>query len=244
MVACEPDSVLEEIIGALRDALEAFGPYPAGLAGGPDRVAGTAFFPGGDGVIKPRPPDTIPEILVVGHDFGSLQYLAECVRRGEERLSQPTWRGLLSRVNAAGIDPMRCLFTNALMGFRSEGRNVGACPALRDREYLSRCQALLLRQIEIVRPRAIIALGTGVPAMLAAISADLAPWSRAATLAAIDRAGALVEGARFGEHRANVGVLTHPSYARLNAGRRRYRSREGIELRGEAAEVALLRDAA
>jgi hypothetical protein len=234
---------LDHIIRSMRTALQNFGLYPESLSAGSGSISGTAFFPGGDGVLYPRAGDIVPDILVVGHDFGSLSYFADCVRRREERMAQATWRGLLDRFVASGIDPQRGLFTNAFVGFRQLGGNVGSFPARFDRDYVERCRQLLLRQVELVRPMAIIALGTAVPSFLAPLSPQLRPWSKATTLPALDRAGALVRGARFGDSCANVCVLVHPSYARLNVGRRSYRDRSGTVSTGAEAEVSMLREA-
>ena len=233
--------MVAELVATMRSDLSTFGPLPDILGAGMGRIPGTAFFPGGDGLVHPRTSARIPDILVIGHDFGTLAYLDACIVAGEERLSQPTWRGILSRLDAAEIDPQSCLFTNAFVGYRKTGGNTDDFPARADGEYECRCRAFLARQIDLLRPKAIIALGKHVPSFLAALSADL-PWSTTRTFAQIDRVGPLVCRARFGDHRASVCALVHPSFAHLNVGRRRCRDRNGAELVGVEAELAMLRD--
>ena len=224
----------------MRADLAKFGSLPDSLDWGHGRIPGTGFFPGGDGLVRPRTGMAIPDVLIIGQDFGTLAYFNECIERGEELLSQPTWRGILSRLDDAKIDRQRCLFTNAFVGYRKTGRNDGAFPARTIDDYVDRCQTLIARQIGLLRPRAIVALGRYVPSFLSALSPDL-PWGGAFTFKRIDERRPLAR-AMFGEHRATVCALVHPSRGRLNARNRRYVSRDGVEHHGIDAEVAMLRD--
>ncbi len=230
-----------DLVTTMRTAYSAFGPFPDGLSAGSGRIVGTAFFPGGDGLIYPRSSDLFPDILIVGHDFGTLGYLGACIAAGEERVTQPTWRGLLARLAAAKIEPQRCLFTNAFLGYRISGGNTDVFPARSDRDYIGRCRDFLGRQIDLVRPRAVVTLGKHVPSFLSALSPDL-PWSSARNFAQIDRVGPIVANANFDGRRASVCALVHPSYGHLNVVRRRYRGRNAVEHIGVEAEVAMLRD--
>jgi uracil-DNA glycosylase len=234
---------INDIVRAMRCALEEFGILPESLTQGSGRIPGTAFFPGGDGLVLPRVNEEVPDVLVVGHDFGTLAYFGECIGRGEERLTQATWKGISSRLEDAKIDRQRCMFTNAFVGYRKTGRNADSFPARCDRDYVGRCRRLLALQIDLLQPRVIVALGKYLPSFLAPLSADLKKWSAAQEFAALDRVGALVVDATFSGHSANVGVLVHPSFGRLNVGRRRYVAIDGTEHVGSDAEVAILRDA-
>lgn len=235
-------SSVASLIASMRDALAEFGTLPESLSAGSGRIPGTAFFPGGDGLVRPRVNEDRPDVLIVGHDFGTLTYFGSCIVAGEDRTTQATWRGILARLAAASVDPQRCLFSNAFVGYRKAGGNTDDFPARMDREYLRRCRAFMERQIDALRPRAIVALGKHVPWFLAGISRDL-PWISAREFAEIDRLGPFVSGASFGEHHANVCVLVHPSFGLLNVGRRRYVDARGEAHAGVEAEVALLRDA-
>lgn len=224
----------------MRSDLANFGSLPDSLDWGHARIPGTGFFPGGDGLVLPRAGMAIPDVLIIGHDFGTLAYFSECIEQGEERLSQPTWRGILSRLADAEIDRHRCLFTNAFVGYRKTGRNDGAFPARTIADYVDRCQTLIARQIALLRPRAIVALGRYVPGFLAALSPDL-PWVGASTFKHVDERRPVARAA-FGEHHATVCALVRPSRGHLNARNRRYLSPNGVEHHGIDAEIAMLRD--
>jgi hypothetical protein len=225
----------------MRADLANFDSLPDSLDRGHGHIPGTGFFPGGDGLVLPRVGRmAMPDVLIVGHDFGTLEYFNECIKRGEELLSQPTWRGILSRLDDAEIGRHRCLFTNAFIGYRKTGRNDGAFPARAIDDYVDRCQGLIARQIALLRPRVIVALGRFVPHFLSGLSPDL-PWAGALTFKRIDERRPVAR-AMFGEHRAMVCTLVHPSRGHLNARNRRYISLDGVEHRGIDAEVAMLMD--
>ena len=234
---------VEDLITAVRAQLLDFGELPEGLSHVDRRIPGTAFFPGGDGVIKPRDIAALPDIMVVGRDFGTLEYLQDCLRMGEERPSQPTWRPLLSRIRAADIDPHRCYFTNAFVGFRRAGGNTDFCCDHDSDEFRERCRALLQFQVLQLRPRAIVALGKDVPSFLGTLSPDLGRWANCKRFPDMDAAGPLIRGASFGAYRSNVCVLVHPSKSWLNERARWYVDSSGYRHTGAAAEIAILRDA-
>jgi uracil-DNA glycosylase len=56
----------------------------------------------------------------------------------------------------AHLDPAECFFTNALIALK-QGSAAGSMPS--GPEYVKQCRQFLLRQIEIVEPRAIVSLG-------------------------------------------------------------------------------------
>ena len=229
---------------SLRQRLDQFGPLPESLDEGTCRIASTAFFPGGDGFIKPRSLTAAPDIMVVGRDFGTLKYLLSRCKRGCERKTQATWKGILSRLDAAGIDPERCFFTNAFVGYRKAGTNVAVLRTHHDPDFIARCADFLRFQIDELRPCTIVTLGLAAPSVVARLSPELEAWKRGNTFAALDEIGPLVRSAAFGDHhRANVCALVHPSWARLNVGNRAFTDRSGMQQHGVDAEVALLREA-
>jgi uracil-DNA glycosylase len=181
-------------------------------------------------------------VMILGQDFHSESGYRRSLAAGSESLSSPTWRNLLPVLKGAGIAPEQCFFTNAYMGLRAGNRATGRFPGARDPDFVVRCRRFLGVQIQVQRPRLIVTLGVHAPAMLAPLSAQLAPWRGAANLAAIDAAqAAIVVGARFDGTRDSAAVvvaLTHPSQRRLNSGRRRYRGAER-----DAAEALMLEEA-
>jgi hypothetical protein len=229
-----------------RVAINQFSDYPAGLAKGKGQIAGSAFFPGGDGLVYPRP-DITPDIMIVGHDFGSLKTFDAARDGGAEDIAVKTWGRLRSLLHAAEITDERCYFTNAYIGYREQGRDDGPYPA---RQEVSRetspfgkfCKALLARQIAEIRPRAIIVLGKYPARFVAqALPGAVPTWRRLMTLAEHDFAGALQRAVVVGPSLvSDLGLLAHPS--RPNNWRRHYCDAAGTEYGGRAAEIALLRD--
>ena len=228
-------------------ALDAVEPYPDGVVPVPERLPGTAFFPGGMGLWRPDlesgpPPMPIGGIMVLGHDFYSETGFRRFVASSGESTRGPTWRNLLAMLERVGVGPERCFFTNAYMGLRAGSQNTGRFPGARDPGFVERCRAFLEEQIRAQNPRLILTLGSHVPAVLAPLSEDLAPWLRASSLKALDEAGCpLIPAARFLSvpgRKVTVAALVHPSIRWASVLRRRYAG-----LAGDAAETSILEDA-
>ncbi|QIN77247.1 hypothetical protein GBA65_00510 [Rubrobacter marinus] len=220
-------------------------PYPEGVVPVPEKLPGTAFFPGGTGLWQPDgapPPMPIGGVMVLGHDFYSEAGYRRFVAERGESTRGPTWRNLLALLARVGVGPERCFFTNAYVGLRAGSRNTGRFPGSRDPGFVERCREFLGEQLRAQKPRLVLTLGSYVPAVLAPLSGDLAPWLRAASLKALDEAGRpLIPNARFpsvpgGE--VAVAALVHPSIRWASVLGRRY---AGLE--GDAAEVAMLEEA-
>ncbi len=213
----------------------------------PERLSGTAFFPGGMGLWHTSsagvpPPMPVGGVMVLGHDFYSeAGYRRFLANRGESTKG-PTWRNLLALLDRVAVGPEQCFFTNAYMGLRAGSQNTGRFPGARDHGFVERCRMFLGAQIRAQKPRLIITLGSHVPAVLAPLSEDLAPWRGRASLKALDATGyPLIPSARFPSTpglRATVAALVHPSIRWASVLGRRYG-----DLKGDAAEVAILRDA-
>ena len=231
----------------LFEGLETVEPYPEGVVPVPERLSGTAFFPGGMGLWHPNPEDPLPPmptggVMVLGHDFYSeAGYRRFLANRGESTRG-PTWRNLLALLARVGVGPERCFFTNAYMGLRAGSENTGRFPGSRDPGFVGRCRAFLEEQIRAQQPRLILTLGSHVPAVLAPLSEDLTPWLKAASLKALDEAGCpFITAAHFPSippSDVTVAALVHPSIRWASVLRRRYKN-----LSGDAAEVRILGDA-
>lgn len=232
-------------LGSLRDRLQAFGEYPAHTLPIDEEIERTAFFPGGSGLWKEE--DDLPRwpsgrVMILGQDFDSEVSYRKSMARGKEELKGGTWLHLVALLNAVGVSPTDCFFTNFFMGVRKGEKATGRHPDAGNESFVERCRQFLLFQIEIQRPKVILVLGGVVPEMLAPLSPELAAWHRCRSFAQIDRCAPLVRNATFpladGPYAASVAVLTHPSYRRLNVHRRRYGG-----LAGDAAERKLIADA-
>jgi uracil-DNA glycosylase len=224
-----------------------FGSYPNGVVRISSRIAGTAFFPGGSGLWNTQPNEPLPAmpvggVMVVGHNFDSEAGFEYAFNHAGENLKGPTWKNLLVFLKQVEIFPERCFFTNAYVGLQSGDHAIGQFPGKRDPEFVSWCQNFLLKQIQLMQPRLILSLGAYVPSFLAPLSSELRRmWSGVKRLTTLDeQEAALVypstfEGVLFP---TAVVALTHPSYRHVNVRYRRYRN-----LKGEAAEQALVKDA-
>ena len=229
----------------LFEGLKTVEPYPEGVVHVPERLPGTAFFPGGMGLWHPEPEGTLPSmpvggVMVLGHDFYSEAGYRRFVANRGESTKGPTWRNLLALLARVDIGPEQCFFTNAYMGLRAGSQNTGRFPGAKDPGFVDRCRAFLAEGLRAQSPRLVLTLGSHVPAVLAPLSEDLAPWLKVASLKALDEAGRpLVPDARFPQGlRATVAALVHPSIRWASVLGRRYDS-----LNGDAAEVAMLEEA-
>jgi hypothetical protein len=221
--------------------------YPPGVQPVPKPIEFTAFFPGGYGVWgaragKPVPPIPRGGIMVVGQDFYTARGYRQIVRAGEKSLIARTWTHLRELLEEVGIDLSRCFFTNAYMGLRNGGRNVGEFPGARDAAFVEVCRQFFREQLRAVAPRCVLTLGRFVPGFMAPLSPQLACWDGVRSLRTLDAAGtSLITAAEFPDVLGSpvvMGVLVHPSFRPRTVASRRYAGTEG-----DAAEIALVRAA-
>jgi hypothetical protein len=221
-------------------------PYPAGVVPVPERLPGTAFFPGGAGLWMPDggalPPMPTGGVMVLGHDFYSEAGYRRFLESRGESTRGPTWRNLLALLARVGVTPEACFFTNVYMGLRAGSRNTGRFPGASDAGFVERCRMFLLEQLRAQRPRVVLSLGSHVPAVAAPLSPELEPWLGCKTLTGLDAASVpLIAAATFDglpDVSATVVALTHPSLRWASVGRRRYKG-----YAGDDAEVAMLEEA-
>lgn len=231
-------------VAYLFERLRDVAPYPAGVVPVPDRIRGTAFFPGGAGLWQTGlelPPMPTHGVMILGHNFDTLAGFERAMSHAGENLRGDTWRNLLRLLDDVGIARAQCFFTNVYMGLIDGPSALGRFPGSRDEPFVARCIAFLEAQIRVMQPRLICTLGKEVISLLSRLTPDLATWRGVPSLPALDRASAaLVYPARFTgvPHPLGVVALTHPAMRHLNVGRRRYGGLQGAE-----AEKALLFDA-
>jgi uracil-DNA glycosylase len=211
------------------------------------RISGTVFFPGGYGLCntqphEPLPPTPIGEVMVIGHNFDSEAGFERAFNHAGESLKGSTWRNILAFLEQVEISPERCFFTNAYEGLQSGNHAIGPFPGERDDEFVCWCQEFLHEQIKLMRPRLILTLGAYVPSFLAPLSPEIRRvWSGVKRLTTLDKQeAALVYRSTFADvlRPTAVVALTHPAYHHVNVKYRRFGN-----LKGEAAEQALVRDA-
>ena len=157
------------------------GEQPLGVLPVPAAILGTAFFPGGYGLLASAPGSELPAfpfggVMVLGHDFHSeVGYRRSLERNGESHL-QPTWRNILKLLAQASIPTDDCFFTNFFMGLRQGTNTIGVFPGSTSKPYVEHCRRFLLRQLEVQRPRLVLTLGIHTPYLVAPMSPELAPW--------------------------------------------------------------------
>lgn len=238
----QPHAV-EQLFEHLRDIR----PYVGGMVEIQQHLPGLGFFPGGDGLWKApgqrnRPSMPAGGIMVLGNNFQcEANYTALLKTEEEDRQKDATWRGLLSFLTTVHINPAHCFFTNAYMGLVEGEDPTRTVRGMTDPEFLRRCRGFFLRQLAVVQPRLILALGTKVPSFLAPLSEQTRHWSGAKTWAEIDQKdGSLAQEVAFPglTNPISIACLLHPSFRGPNLHRRKFRG-----LTGAAAEEALVLEA-
>jgi uracil-DNA glycosylase len=179
--------------------------------------------------------------MFVGQDFGTVGYADQVIVSGKgESTSNPTWRTLLSLLDASDIDPTSCFFTNALLGLRPGTGMTGNAPGWRDPKLLAASRTSLLRQIQLVQPSAIFALGLPAARFLGALAPSLASWGTARSWTQLDARHPVrhvVPELSTANGPVAVGALLHASFRGPNLHRRRFRGQTG-----EAAEAVIIRE--
>jgi hypothetical protein len=202
----------------------------------PEPIEGTAFFPGGLGLLMEeidRDRD-FPTgcCMVVGQDFNTLAaYKRARERRSEFGINQ-TWKVLSRLLPKFGIRLESCFFTNAYMGLRTVGPETGRFCGARDRDFVNRCATFFSRQLEVARPKLILMLGLEPLRMLGPRLFGILPPRTLRECASFYPRVDL----RYGE--STILALTHPSLYFVNVRHRRY-----LDQVGAAAEAAMVRDA-
>lgn len=125
-------------------------------------IAGTACFPGRSGVWRGQCrggplPDNFPHepVMFLAHNFDCITGFQRSLERKGE-VDSRFWCRLLTIVRYAELVPEQCFFSNVLMGLKP-GDATGPMPTAPG--YRDQCLTFLRLQIDIVRPRAIVALG-------------------------------------------------------------------------------------
>ncbi|HET6613946.1 MAG TPA: uracil-DNA glycosylase family protein [Kofleriaceae bacterium] len=215
--------------------------YPDGVMAVPEPVRGTAFFPGGYGLIVDN--GALPAFphggtMIVGHDFHSEAGYRESVARGHENPNLPTWRNLRSVLKQAGISTETCFFTNFFVGLRKGTATTGPFPGAKSHSFVAHCREFLLRQLEVQQPALILTLGIQTPYYLAPLSPQLADWGERRGLKHLDASGPVKLDVHFPaipSCSAAVVALTHPCLRHASV---RHRSYDGLT--GAAAELRML----
>jgi hypothetical protein len=187
-------------------------------------LPGPAFFPEGMGLSHPIPSDDQrPTIMAVGHNFGCAAYREEIGSAGRED-DKATWRNFDTLLLQAGTDPAQCFRTNWFIGLLPGAKQIGRFLIKPDPAYEQACRGLLIKEIQFLRPTAILLLGPEVASRAHQIMPALEPWRGADKWIDIDRSsiGHSVRNIEVpaANLRTNVAALLHPSFGAANQCRR------------------------
>ncbi len=211
-------------------------PYPKGVVPVPKPIKGTAFFPGGLGLCFEESSAVGPEhtaVMVVGQDFNTAATYEHAFERETEIDSSQTWWNIRSVFRKLALPIDQCFFTNFYMGLREGGSEIGPFPGRNDRNFVQRCARFFERELEVMRPRLIVTLGT-VP--LVAIGKEVFKRSMPRILSeCVD----VYHDLPAAHGSVALVALTHPSLYFANVGRRRFRGLKGLD-----AERAMVQTAA
>jgi hypothetical protein len=228
--------------------------YPEGIVRVPDkRIKGTAFFSGGDGFLHEQKDFKKSEIMILAHDFGTVENFEESILSRREFTmpkDSPTWNNLEKILENAGqISMDNCFFTNAIMGLRKGvKKNTGRHKAFLEKEeqFLEECREFFIEQLKAQKPKLIIGLGAHIPKFLSGTSKNLECLSKITSLSKI---GKSVEENLFNDvvfdgftgYKTNIIFITHPSFYDRNV---IYRlGREKGKEKSKAFEYKLIGDA-
>ena len=222
----------------------------------PEMLSGTAFFPGGTGLwlgksLSEAPPNLPPmpigKVMILGNDFcqspsGHQEWLE---KDPYADVNTTTWQNMRPHFSEAGIQLEDCFFTNAYMGLRPEcGPFKGPSPGAKDREFVQRCESFLNTQIEVQKPRLILALGKHAITFIARLSDKLDAWKPWPGFEKLDdKEQALISDVCFQgapDQTVTVVALVHPSGHNLG---NTLKNRRYCGKTGKDAEIAMIKDA-
>lgn len=183
------------------------------------------FFPGASGYLEGRISSVERNIMVLGHDFGTLDYAKKLDPLEDE--PGATWRGLRDFLECAGVSLGDCFFTNCYLGYRASGKMIGRFSASSNPDFVRFCESFFEFQISTVKPKLIISMGLKPLNFLAKLSGRnmvFKSWKRVGEV--LDRRGLLSLPLNGAEH--NVYPIVHPCFRFINA-RARFESNGDVE---------------
>lgn len=119
------------------------------------------FFPIGSGILSDNSPIEQAEIahcdiMVLGNDFGTIDYVNNNCPNKREKLTNSTIKNLL----ALGLNTETTFFTNLFLGLRKEGKNTDP-KDIKD-AYRNFCYTFFKKQLDIINPKIVLCLGQEV----------------------------------------------------------------------------------
>lgn len=125
------------------------------------------------------------------------------------------------------------------MGVRAEGSALGRSPAFEYPEYIKGCKDFLIKQIDIQKPKIIVALGLHLIGFISDMSPELSDVAKIKNFKKLDERNLAgfsdVSFYSLPGFKTSVIFITHPTYWHLNV---LYRTYNG--LKEKDAEAALI----
>jgi uracil-DNA glycosylase len=122
------------------------------------------FFPLGSGILKPGKSKTKEaeinncKIMVLGNDFGTVEYVEGNCPGKCEKLTNPTIRNLLQGLE---LDVEATFFTNLFLGLRMAGSNTKRSTPIKE-DYKRFCFNFFKQQLDFFNPEIVLCLGKDV----------------------------------------------------------------------------------
>jgi uracil-DNA glycosylase len=217
-------SLLGSIARWQEEALKIGPPSDTNLLAAVGGLPGPAFFPEGFGLSESALCENDrPTIIAIGHNFGCQEYRTAIQGAGRED-DKATWRNLDALLVQAGANPSQCFRTNWFVGLLPGHKQTGRFLRKPDYDYERACLLLLVKQIQMIKPTAILLLGPEVASRASNLIPALEPWRGAERWVDIDQS-TIGHSARNVEVpaasvRTNVVALLHPSFGVVNQSRR------------------------
>lgn len=164
------------------------------------------FFPLGSGILTQNSKIDIAEIndckvMVLGNDFGTVDYVENDCPNNEEKKTNPTLRNLFE----LDLDKDTTFFTNLYLGLRKEGKNTD--PKTLTVEYKKLCFAFFKIQLDFMNPQTVLCLGREVRQSLLSFSSVFS------NLTKVDNTS-ITSDEFFGQRKFIF--IPHPSMAHFN----------------------------
>jgi uracil-DNA glycosylase family 4 len=170
------------------------------------------FFPLGSGIFSSNSKIAnakidICEIMILGNDFGTIEYIENFCPHNREKETNPT----INNLKSIGLNLETTFFTNLFLGLRKKGGNTDTKKVTE--EYKKFCFQFFEKQLELINPKKIICLGSTVGKSLANYSSYFVEYSKPVSKLFINNTNddfAAYYGGR------NYILIPHPSYAHIN----------------------------
>jgi uracil-DNA glycosylase len=180
------------------------------------------FFPIGSGVFTANSAIEVAQlstckVLVLGNDFGTVDYVETQCPNKREQESNPTIKNLLS----LGLNRETTFFTNLYLGLRISGKNTDEKTVPDD--YGKFCFDFFEQQLDFMNPEIVLCLGGAVLQAMSNYLPDFAPFKKA-TISKLFKDDSDLNFVTEWRGRKFI-FIPHPSYSHINWAKNDIRNR-------------------